>query len=233
MKIQARLFVVQVSTCFALNAAAQSVSLDDAFDALSKQGCNQCHRAETSDIGPSIKEMRARNQPVGGWTTDVRLKVTGELKNKIANGASGKYGSAKMPPQTQLTPFEVQNLARVILGMRPVPSDMSARTDPGGRSSGTKAGSPGSPAPPAPPPVNPGCVSVRQQFNYQFGRSLEGFFTNNCGGCVIVTWRDQGSAGYVQDRTTRLEAGTANHREAFSIGGNGPWNFLVTRVERC
>lgn len=70
-------------------AAAFAVAAPSmAEDVLVKDKCATCHDATAKKIGPTWKEVNAKN-------ADVAAAVTAAL----ASGSKGKYGKIPMPPQ--------------------------------------------------------------------------------------------------------------------------------------
>lgn len=228
-------------TVMAADPAAGGVTLDEAYDLLKPEGCTYCHimigsKKMSDREGPSIDNLRrtfSRDFPDPSLASDkakAQRDRVAEIRRMIR---VVREGEGKHPPAPRLNEFEAQNLCLAIVGMTPMPNrPMQSRT---GKPNPPSGGSPGpTPAPTAVKrPPSPSCVAIREEYDHSVGRNIVGWFTNNCGECVVATWKDAGSAGYVSDHVTRLDGGVANHREAFPVGSKGNAHFLVTRVEWC
>ncbi len=74
---------------------------------LSANGCLGCHAVDKKIVGPSYREVAAKYR---GDTV-----AAGLLQESIRRGSRGKWGSAAMPPFSQLTPDETRALAEFVL----------------------------------------------------------------------------------------------------------------------
>ena len=77
---------------------------DDAL--VTKNKCNVCHDLDKKKMGPSWKEIAAKNKGQKG--------ADAALANTIVSGSKGKYGKIPMPPQVNAK-ADAQALAKWIL----------------------------------------------------------------------------------------------------------------------
>ena len=64
----------------------------DVVSILSQNACSACHGIDTKIVGPSFKEIAAKN--------NARLDAVAYLSGRIKNGSSGVYGPIPMPAQS-------------------------------------------------------------------------------------------------------------------------------------
>lgn len=83
------------------NADPAKASLDGALQA---HGCAACHAADSTRVGPSMAAIAARYGPKAG---DALLAA-------IKTGSDGKWGAAKMVPQSQVSEAEASNIAALV-----------------------------------------------------------------------------------------------------------------------
>ncbi len=82
----------------ALALAASVLLSGSAFasaDLAKKNGCAVCHDASAKKVGPTWKDIAAKNK------ADKNAEAT--LVAAITKGAKGKYGKIPMPPQAKAT----------------------------------------------------------------------------------------------------------------------------------
>jgi S-disulfanyl-L-cysteine oxidoreductase SoxD len=87
-------------------APAAEFKAPDLAAILSKNFCNACHAVETKLIGPSFKEIAAKNSA----KTDALTYLT----SKIRVGGAGVYGAIPMPAQS-ISEIEAKSIAQWIL----------------------------------------------------------------------------------------------------------------------
>jgi S-disulfanyl-L-cysteine oxidoreductase SoxD len=89
------------------NDAPQAVTLKsaDVSATLNKYACSACHGIDNKIVGPSFKQIAAKQ---GG-----RADAVAYLAGKIKNGSSGVYGTIPMPPQS-LGDAELANVVKWI-----------------------------------------------------------------------------------------------------------------------
>jgi S-disulfanyl-L-cysteine oxidoreductase SoxD len=87
----AKVIVADVAT---KNVAAEvkSPKSIDVLPTLNKYACSACHGIDSKIVGPSFKEIAAKQ----GARADAMPYLTGKIKG----GSSGIYGSIPMPPQS-------------------------------------------------------------------------------------------------------------------------------------
>jgi len=74
------------------------------------KNCVACHSPERRMIGPPFREIASR------YATDATAVET--LSARVIEGTSGNWGQMPMPPQTNLTQEEAEELVRWILSFR-------------------------------------------------------------------------------------------------------------------
>lgn len=72
--------------------AAAKLKSTDVASILSKNACSACHGMDTKIVGPSFKEIAAKN--------NAKLDAVAYLSGRIKNGSSGVYGPIPMPAQS-------------------------------------------------------------------------------------------------------------------------------------
>lgn len=77
----------------------------DVSGILNKNSCSACHGVDNKIVGPSFKEIAAKN--------NAKSDAVAYLTGKIKNGGSGVYGAIPMPPQT-LSDAEAKKVAQWI-----------------------------------------------------------------------------------------------------------------------
>lgn len=82
----------------ALTIAAPSM----AEDVLVKAKCNTCHDATAKKVGPTWKDVNAKNKDVAA-----------AVKAAVETGSKGKYGKIPMPPQPNAK-ADIDALAKAI-----------------------------------------------------------------------------------------------------------------------
>jgi cytochrome c len=85
-----------MKTLSAIALAASVLVSGTAFssdDLAKKNGCAVCHDAVAKKMGPSWKDVAAKNKGV----KDAEKMIAGA----IVNGSKGKYGKIPMPPQAK------------------------------------------------------------------------------------------------------------------------------------
>lgn len=76
-----------------------------------KNGCFNCHRLETDDIGPAWKKVAAR------YRGDASAEAT--LVNKVTRGGKGVWGYLPMPAfASQLNETDIKALVKYILALK-------------------------------------------------------------------------------------------------------------------
>lgn len=84
--------------------AAGNTAMNTAVTALlGSRGCTGCHGMDRKIIGPGFREIAEKYQ--------TRADVKTYLAEKIASGGTGVWGTASMPPQTQLSESELKSIA--------------------------------------------------------------------------------------------------------------------------
>ena len=90
----------------ALGLGLSAPALADAEADMAKAGCNACHTKDKKLVGPSYKEIAAKNK--GQKDAEKMLAET------ITKGSKGKYGKIPMPPQPKAA-ADASALAKWIL----------------------------------------------------------------------------------------------------------------------
>jgi cytochrome c len=74
--------------------AASAQALDDkkANDLMVKSGCNACHAVDKKGVGPSYKDVAAKNK--------AKKDAAQAMFDKVRKGGAGVYGQVPMPPNT-------------------------------------------------------------------------------------------------------------------------------------
>ena len=90
-----------------MKAEAQTIKSADVSATLNKHACLACHGIDNKIVGPSFKEIAAKQ----GGKADVVVYLTGKIKN----GSVGVYGSMPMPPQS-LGEAELSSVVKWIAG---------------------------------------------------------------------------------------------------------------------
>jgi cytochrome c len=103
----ASIFIFSNATKNIANGAPQVVTLKsaDVNATLNKYACSACHGIDNKIVGPSFKEIAAKQ---GG-----RADAVAYLAGKIKSGSSGVYGIIPMPPQS-LGDAELANVVKWI-----------------------------------------------------------------------------------------------------------------------
>jgi len=72
--------------------AASAQALDDkkAAELMKKAGCEACHAVDKKGVGPSYKEVAAKNK--------AKKDAAQVLAEKVRKGGAGVYGQVPMPP---------------------------------------------------------------------------------------------------------------------------------------
>ena len=93
----------------AVTAAAllfAGAALADGADLVKKNGCFACHDMSAKKVGPTWKDVAAKNK---GTSADA-------LAHAIVSGSKGKYGKIPMPPQARAQ-GDAGAIANWILGL--------------------------------------------------------------------------------------------------------------------
>lgn len=98
------IFLVLLGLAALPSAQAEEVS---GKDLVQKYGCTGCHQPDVRTAGPSWKEVAARYSD-GSKTAE-------QLGASIKAGGSGKWGPVPMPPQAQIPPADLTQLATWVL----------------------------------------------------------------------------------------------------------------------
>jgi cytochrome c len=92
-------------------ATAPTLTASDVLPLLQQNACIACHGLETKLVGPSFKEVAAKQ--------GARVDALAYLSGKIKSGSSGVYGQIPMPAQS-LSLQDAQKVAQWLLqGARP------------------------------------------------------------------------------------------------------------------
>jgi S-disulfanyl-L-cysteine oxidoreductase SoxD len=89
---QAGVSIASTATKNVVNLEKETLKSTDVSATLNKYACSACHGIENKIVGPSFKEIAAKQ----GARADAVAYLTGKIKN----GSSGVYGSIPMPPQS-------------------------------------------------------------------------------------------------------------------------------------
>jgi S-disulfanyl-L-cysteine oxidoreductase SoxD len=84
--------IASTATKNVVNLEKETLKSTDVSATLNKYACSACHGIENKIVGPSFKEIAAKQ----GARADAVAYLTGKIKN----GSSGVYGSIPMPPQS-------------------------------------------------------------------------------------------------------------------------------------
>jgi S-disulfanyl-L-cysteine oxidoreductase SoxD len=84
--------IASTATQNVVNLEKETLKSADVSATLNKYACSACHGIENKIVGPSFKEIAAKQ----GARADAVAYLTGKIKN----GSSGVYGSIPMPPQS-------------------------------------------------------------------------------------------------------------------------------------
>jgi len=81
------------AAALAMAGAAWAQALDDkkANDLMVKAGCNACHAVDKKGVGPSYKDVAAKNKA----KKDAAAQY---MFDKVRKGGAGVYGQVPMPP---------------------------------------------------------------------------------------------------------------------------------------
>lgn len=74
-------------------ASAQALDDKKANDLMVKSGCNACHAVDKKGVGPSYKDVAAKNKT----KKDAAAQY---MFDKVRKGGAGVYGQVPMPPNT-------------------------------------------------------------------------------------------------------------------------------------
>ena len=85
---------------------APALSTADVMPTLQKYACVACHAMDAKLVGPSFKDIAAKQ--------GARAEAQAYLAGKIKAGSSGVYGAIPMPAQS-LSEAEAQQLARWLM----------------------------------------------------------------------------------------------------------------------
>ncbi len=88
--------VVSAAPDIATKASPKTLKSADVMATLNKFACTACHGMDNKIVGPSFKEIAAKQGSKEGGKTDAAAYLAG----KIRGGSSGVYGSIPMPPQS-------------------------------------------------------------------------------------------------------------------------------------
>ena len=80
---------------FAFTGAVSAQALDDkkADELMKKAGCNACHAVDKKGVGPSYKDVAAKNKAKKDTAAQYMF-------DKVRKGGAGVYGQVPMPPNT-------------------------------------------------------------------------------------------------------------------------------------
>jgi S-disulfanyl-L-cysteine oxidoreductase SoxD len=84
--------IASTATKNVVNLEKETLKSADVSATLNKYACSACHGIDNKIIGPSFKEIAAKQAG--------RANAVVYLTGKIKNGSSGVYGSMPMPPQS-------------------------------------------------------------------------------------------------------------------------------------
>ncbi|MBU6960757.1 c-type cytochrome [Pseudomonas sp. CVAP len=87
----------------------QAVMAQDAPELFKSKPCAACHAIDTKLVGPTLKEVAAKNAGVAG--------AANTLANHIKNGTQGNWGPIPMPANP-VTDEEAQTLATWVLSLK-------------------------------------------------------------------------------------------------------------------
>ncbi len=101
-------------------AAAARAETPPLSDAQAKKlfnlrGCNACHAADETRIGPAYRTVALRYKGPSADNVDW-------LANKILNGGAGSWGNVPMIKNPAVPPDEAKAIARWILSLGPAPA---------------------------------------------------------------------------------------------------------------
>jgi len=71
-------------------AGAQALDDKKANDLMVKSGCNACHAVDKKGVGPSYKDVAAKNK--------AKKDAAQAMFDKVRKGGAGVYGQVPMPP---------------------------------------------------------------------------------------------------------------------------------------
>jgi cytochrome c len=74
------------------SASAQALDDKKANDLMVKSGCNACHAVDKKGVGPSYKDVAAKNK--------AKKDAAQAMFDKVRKGGAGVYGQVPMPPNT-------------------------------------------------------------------------------------------------------------------------------------
>ena len=80
------------AAALAVAGAVSAQALDDkkADDLMKKAGCNACHAVDKKGVGPSYKDVAAKNK--------AKKDAAQAMFDKVRKGGAGVYGQVPMPP---------------------------------------------------------------------------------------------------------------------------------------
>jgi cytochrome c len=86
------LVILAGAAALALAGTASAQALDDkkADELMKKAGCNACHAVDKKMVGPSYKDVAAKNKG--------KADAAQAMADKVRKGGAGVYGQVPMPP---------------------------------------------------------------------------------------------------------------------------------------
>lgn len=94
--------IISAAPDIATKASPKTLKSADVMATLNKYACTACHGMDNKIVGPSFKEIAAKQGS--------KVDAASYLAGKIKGGSSGVYGSIPMPPQS-LGEVELSNVA--------------------------------------------------------------------------------------------------------------------------
>ena len=105
------LAILAGTAALALAGAASAQALDDkkADELMKKAGCNACHTVDKKMVGPSYKDVAAKNKG--------KADAAQAMADKVRKGGAGVYGQVPMPPNApdKITDADLKLLVAWIL----------------------------------------------------------------------------------------------------------------------
>jgi cytochrome c len=90
MKQVLAIFAGAVALVAAGAAGAQALDDKKADELMKKAGCNACHAVDKKGVGPSYKDVAAKNK--------AKQDAAQAMFDKVRKGGVGVYGQVPMPP---------------------------------------------------------------------------------------------------------------------------------------
>lgn len=100
------------NAAFAQDAANEPDPYEPIKQLMQKNNCTACHYVDKRKYGPTFLEVAKKYENADKKTTD-------KLVKKMRVGGAGVWGMDPMPPQPQLSQADAQQMAKLILALKP------------------------------------------------------------------------------------------------------------------